>query len=102
MVAKIAALAMPGTTGELDGKSFSHEIRTIFRSRELAKDEGGDIRRRRTESRNNIAGIHWVLVLDETEAVHELHFGDFSSAMSREVSLDVGFGSCWAAGQWFD
>jgi hypothetical protein len=83
MVAKIAALAMPGTTGELDGKSFSHEIRTM-------------------ESRNNIAGIHWVLVLDETEAVHKLHFGDFSSAMSREVSLDVGFGSCWAAGQWFD
>lgn len=74
MVAKVAALAMPGTACELDGKSFSHEIRAM-------------------ESWNNIAGIHWVLVLDETEAIHKLNFGDFSGSMSREVSLDVGFGS---------
>jgi hypothetical protein len=78
-----AALAMPGTACELYSEPFSHEIRTM-------------------ECRHNIAGIHWVLVLDEPEAVHELYFGNFSSAMSREVSLDVGLGSCWAAGQWFE
>lgn len=82
MVAK-TALAMPGTAGELDSESFSHEIRAM-------------------ESRYNITSIHGVLVLDETEAIHELNLGDFSGTMSREVSLDIGFGSCWAAGQWFD
>jgi hypothetical protein len=44
-------------------------------------------------TRNNITGIHGILVLDESKAIHELDLGDLSSAMSVEMGLDVGFGS---------
>ena len=44
-------------------------------------------------TRNNIASIHRILVLDEPESVHELDLGDLTSAMSGEVSFDVGLGS---------
>lgn len=45
-------------------------------------------------TRNYITGIHGILVLDETEAVHKLDLGDLSGAMGREVSLDIALGSC--------
>ena len=41
---------------------------------------------------NNIAGVHGIFVLDETEAVHELDFGDIAGAMGREVGLNIGLG----------
>ena len=43
---------------------------------------------------DDITGIHCILILDETEAIHQLHLGDLSSAVGRKVSLDIGFGSC--------
>lgn len=45
-------------------------------------------------TRDNVASIHGVLVFDEAEAVHQLDLGDFSGAMSRKVSLNIGLGSC--------
>ena len=44
-------------------------------------------------TRNDITGIHGILVFDESKAVHELDLGDLSSAMSVEVGLDISFGS---------
>lgn len=43
-------------------------------------------------TRNDIARIHRVLVLDKTEAVHELDLGNLASAMGREVGFNVSFG----------
>lgn len=45
-------------------------------------------------TRDDVSGIHRILVLDEAEAVHQLHLCNFSGAMSRKVSLDIGLGSC--------
>lgn len=41
---------------------------------------------------NDITGVHGIFVLDETEAVHQLDFGDVASAMGREVGLNIGLG----------
>jgi hypothetical protein len=43
-------------------------------------------------TRDDVARIHGVLVLDEAKAVHELDLGDFASAMSLEMGLDFGLG----------
>jgi hypothetical protein len=40
---------------------------------------------------NYVAGIHSILVLNEAEAVHELDFSDFASAMGVEMVLDILF-----------
>jgi hypothetical protein len=45
-------------------------------------------------TRNHIASIHSILVLDETKAIHELDLGDLAGAMSVEVGFDIGFGRC--------
>lgn len=42
---------------------------------------------------DDVPGIHGVLVLDETEPIHELDLGDLARPMGREVSLDIGLGS---------
>ena len=44
-------------------------------------------------TRNDITGIHGILVFDESKAIHELDLGDLSSPMSVEMGLDVSFGS---------
>lgn len=44
-------------------------------------------------TRNNIACIHGIFVLDETEAIHELDLGYLAGAMGVEVVLNVGLGS---------
>jgi hypothetical protein len=44
-------------------------------------------------TRNDIASIHSVFVLDEAEAVHELDLGNLSRAMSIEVGFDISLGS---------
>jgi len=62
------------TTSKLNGQALTHEVRAM---------EGG----------NYIAGIHRIFVFNESEAIHKLDLGDFSSAMSVEVRLDIGFGS---------
>jgi hypothetical protein len=41
---------------------------------------------------NHIAGIHSILVFDESEAIHELDLGDLSCAMSVEMGLDICLG----------
>ena len=43
-------------------------------------------------TRNNVTGIHGILVFDESEAIHELDLGDLSGAMSVEVGLDISLG----------
>ena len=43
-------------------------------------------------TRDDVAGIHGVLVLDEAEAVHELDLGDLASAMGLEMSLNFSLG----------
>jgi hypothetical protein len=42
---------------------------------------------------DNVPGVHGILVLDETEAIHELDLGDLASAVRGEVRLDIGLGS---------
>ena len=44
-------------------------------------------------TRDYITSIHSILVFDESEAIHELDFGDFSSSVGVEVGLHVRFGS---------
>lgn len=50
--------------------------------------------RRGRLTRNNVAGIHRVLVFDEAKSIHKLHVCNLSGAMGRKVCLDVGLGSC--------
>jgi hypothetical protein len=45
-------------------------------------------------TRNNIAGVHGILVFDEAEAIHELDLGDFAGTMGRKVRLNIGLGDC--------
>lgn len=80
MVAE-ATLSVPGAMSKLDSESFSHKVRSV-------------------KGRDNILSVHGILVLDETEAVHQLDLGDFSGSMCRKVSLNIGLGSCSAACQW--
>lgn len=42
---------------------------------------------------NDVASVHSILILDESETVHKLHFGNLSGAVGRKVSLDIGLGS---------
>lgn len=43
---------------------------------------------------NDIAGIHSILVFDESKSVHELDLRDLPSAMGVEVSFNIGLGRC--------
>jgi len=45
------------------------------------------------ESWNDIAGIHFILVFDETETIHELDLLDFGIPMLGEVGLHLCLGS---------
>jgi len=69
-----ALFAMARAAGELDGQAFSHEVGSM---------EGWD----------NVPGVHGVLVLNETEAIHEFDFGDFASTMRGEMRFDVSLSS---------
>lgn len=52
-----------------------------------------ELRSRQTQlTRNDIASIHRVLILDEAKAVHHLDLSDLPGAMGREVGFDVGLG----------
>jgi hypothetical protein len=44
-------------------------------------------------TRDDIARVHVVLVLDEAEAIHELDLGNLAGAMGVEVVLNIGLGS---------
>jgi hypothetical protein len=44
---------------------------------------------------NHIPGVHGILVLNETKAIHELDLGDLTGTVGREVRLDIGLGR-WA------
>lgn len=41
---------------------------------------------------NHIPGVHGILVLNETKAIHELDLRDLAGSVGREVRLDIGFG----------
>ena len=43
-------------------------------------------------TRNHIARIHSVFVLDEAEAIHELNLGNLARTMGVEVILDISLG----------
>ena len=43
-------------------------------------------------TRNDITGIHGILIFDESKAVHEFDLGDLSSAVGVEMGLDISFG----------
>lgn len=42
---------------------------------------------------HHVPGIHGVLVLDESETVHELDLGYFTGSMGGEVLFNIGLGS---------
>lgn len=44
-------------------------------------------------TRNDVARVHGVLVLNKAEAIHELDFRDLTGAMGVEVVLDIGLSS---------
>ena len=54
------------------------------------------LRRGKILTRNDVTGVHGVLVLDEAESIHQLDLGDFTGSMGRKVSLDILLGD-WAA-----
>lgn len=54
-----------------------------------------DARKKRALTRNNIAGVHSILVLDETKTVHELDFGDLAGSVSCKMGFHIGLG-CFA------
>jgi len=43
-------------------------------------------------TRNHIACIHGILVLNESKAIHELDLGDLPCAMGVEMGFDIGLG----------
>lgn len=45
-------------------------------------------------TRYNITSIHGILILNETEAIHELDLSDLTCAMRCEVGLNIGLGGC--------
>lgn len=47
-------------------------------------------------TRNDITGIHSVVVLNESETIHELDLGDVAGAMGLEMILDIFFGD-WSS-----
>jgi hypothetical protein len=50
-------------------------------------------------TRNNIASVHFVFILDEAEAVHELDLLDGTATMLGEVILHFGLGCYSNPGQ---
>ena len=46
-----------------------------------------------TLTRHHITRVQRVLVLDESETIHQLDFRDFAGAMSVEVGFDISLGS---------
>lgn len=51
---------------------------------------------------NHIAGIHSILVFDESETIHELDLGDLPGAMSVEMGLDISLGGWVRSVMFFD
>jgi hypothetical protein len=86
-------IAIPSTTSELNGQALAHEVGAV---EGCEKDLLLCIPPWRNEqcghTGNHIAGIHSILVFDESEAIHELDLGDLSGAMSVEMGLDISFG----------
>ena len=53
-------------------------------------------------TRNDIASIHSILVLDKAEAIHELDLGDLPGAVSVEMGLDISLGGWGRSVMFFD
>ena len=45
-------------------------------------------------TRHNVSGIHGVLILNETKAIHQLDLRDLTRSMGTEVLLDILFSYC--------
>lgn len=59
------------------------------KNNDKAKNKG----RWKARTRDNVARVHRIFVLNESEAIHELNLGDLASAMGGKVSLNIGFSS---------
>jgi len=52
------------------------------------------------KSRHNVARVHWVLVFDEAESIHELDLGYLSGSVGSKVRLQVRLGGAlWQIAQ---
>lgn len=88
-------LAAEGQTGAYE--RLPHTLDKYKESRQTQFDRFGArglARGGKCHTWNNVTGIHGILILDEAETTHQLHLGDFSSAMSGKVVFNVGLGSC--------
>lgn len=45
-------------------------------------------------TRDDVAGVHGVLVLDESKPIHEFDLGNFTRSMGGKVAFDVGLSDC--------
>jgi hypothetical protein len=87
-------IAITSTPSELNGQTLAHEVRAVEGCEKdlllcippWSNEQCG-------HTRNHIAGIHSILVFDESEAIHELDLGDLSGAMSVEVGLNISLSS---------
>lgn len=85
------SIAIASSTSELNCQALTHEVRTVkgYVDCYCVFARGTVV----GLTRNDITGIHGILVFDESEAIHELDLGDLSGAMSVEMRLDIGLGS---------
>ena len=86
------SITIASATSKLNSEAFAHEVRPM---------EGCEVMLLCiralgiycSHTRNDIASIHSILVLDKAEAIHELDLGDLSRAMSVEVGFDISLSS---------
>lgn len=104
-------IARPIATRELDSQAISVEIGSVFREQsllfgmdrlwetyawlfgELAEFQNLD-QGQKMPTRHHIPSIQRIVVLNESEAVHQLNLGDIASAILGEVGLDIFLGDC--------
>jgi len=51
-------------------------------------------------TRNHVAGIHGILVLNESKPIHELDLSDLSCTMGIEMGFDIRLGRCVTVSLW--
>ena len=52
-----------------------------------------------TRTRDNVTGIHGILVFDEAKAVHQFDLGNLAGAMGSEVRGNIGLGDFGRGGK---
>jgi hypothetical protein len=85
------SIAIASSTSELNGQALAHEVRTV---KGCVKCHFVSARGTVVGlTRNDITGIHSILIFDESEAIHKLDLGDLSGAMTVEMRLNIRLGS---------